>query len=102
MEYPRAARRSCLSGVVETHQLLEGRGQPDVDTEDALRARQLDRRDAHDREWTTPLMVIARPSTDGSPPNSESHTALLITATAPVSTVSKPRPWAGLDPIVSK
>ena len=49
-----------------------------------------------------PLMAIARPSTDGSPPNSESHTALLITATAPVSTVSKPRPWTGLNPIVSK
>ena len=49
-----------------------------------------------------PLMAIARPSTDGSPPNSESHTALLITATAAVSTASNARPWTGLDPIVSK
>ena len=45
------ATQLLSSGVVGPYQLLEGRGQPDVDAEDASRARQLDRRHAHDREW---------------------------------------------------
>ena len=39
-----------LSGVTEPYRLLEGRGQPDVDAEDALQGSQLDRRHPHDRE----------------------------------------------------
>ena len=44
------ATQLLSSGVVGPYQVLEGRGQPDVDAEDALRARQLDRRHAHDGE----------------------------------------------------
>ena len=49
-----------------------------------------------------PLMTNARPSTDGSPLNSESHVPLPMTATGLVSDGSNPRPRTGLNPIVSK
>ena len=53
MEYAREPRRSCLASP-SPYRLLEGRGQPDVDAEEAVRAavpaRQLDGRHTHDCE----------------------------------------------------
>ena len=101
MEYPRAPRNSCSPTSSGRTDCSKARG-----SQTSTRKMPCVLASSTGATPTTvngePLMVIARPSTEGSPPNSESHTALLMTATAAGSTASNPRPWTGLDSSVSK